>query len=103
MEYILIGICIVVVSVIFLTLYIKKTKTEKMKITTEVTEFSVLRMSTTDEDSSNELVIQMDLIPVEAIADESKLMVITDSEVLARVNNLIPGLAQVENVANNAR
>lgn len=74
-----------------------------MKITTEVTEFSALRMSTTDEDSSNELVIQMDLIPVEAIADESKLMVITDSEVLARVNNLIPGLAQVENVANNAR
>ena len=103
MEYILIGICIVVVSVIFLTLYIKKTKTEKMKITTEVTEFSALRMSTTDEDSSNELVIQMDLIPVEAIADESKLMVITDSEVLARVNNLIPGLSQVENVANNAR
>ena len=44
----------------------------------------------------DELVIQMEMLPAEAISDESKLVEITDSKVLARVNNLVPGLAQAE-------
>ena len=40
---------------------------------------------------------------VEDIPDENKLVEITDSRVLAHVDNLIPGLVQVGNLANNAK
>ncbi|MDE6529138.1 MAG: hypothetical protein K2K96_00015 [Lachnospiraceae bacterium] len=41
------------------------------------------------------------MLPVRAIKDESKLVEITDSKVLAHINNLIPGLAQAGNAVNN--
>ena len=50
----------------------------------------------------DELVIQMEMLPIEVIADESKLVEITDSKVLARVNNLVPGLAQAGVAGSNA-
>ena len=50
----------------------------------------------------NELIIQMEMLPAEAINDETKLVEITDSKVLAHVNNLVPGLAQAGNAVNNA-
>lgn len=50
----------------------------------------------------DELVIQMEMLPVEAISDESKLVEITDSKVLARVNNLLPGLLQAGLSGSNA-
>ena len=54
------------------------------------------------ENIQNELVIQMEMLPAEEILAENKLVEITDSKVLAHVNNLVPGLAQVGNVAHNA-
>lgn len=53
-------------------------------------------------DKSQEFVIQVELLPAEAIADENKLVEITDSKVLTHVNNLLPGLAQAGNAVNNA-
>jgi hypothetical protein len=50
---------------------------------------------------SNDLVIKIEMLPVEAIKDENSLIEITDNRVLARVNNLIPGLIQAGNTANN--
>ncbi len=47
------------------------------------------------ENIQNELVIQMEMLPAEEILAENKLVEITDSKVLAHVNNLVPGLAQV--------
>ncbi len=45
----------------------------------------------------------MEMLPAEEILAENKLVEITDSKVLAHVNNLVPGLAQVGgNVAHNA-
>ena len=44
----------------------------------------------------------MEMLPAEAISDESRLVEITDSKVLAYVNNLIPGLAQVGVAGSNA-
>lgn len=49
----------------------------------------------------NELIIQMDMLPAEAI-DDTKLVEIIDSKVLAHVNNLVPGLTQAGNAVNNA-
>lgn len=54
-----------------------------------------------DVHQANELVIQMEMLPTEAI-DDTKLVEITDSKVLAHVNNLVPGLAQAGNAVNNA-
>ena len=42
------------------------------------------------------------MLPAEVIKDENALVEITDSKVLAHVNNLVPGLAQAGNAANNA-
>ena len=50
----------------------------------------------------DKLVIQMEMLPAKAISDESKLVEITDSKVLARVNNLVPGLAQASVAGSNA-
>ena len=42
------------------------------------------------------------MLPAEEIPDESRLVEITDSKVLARVNNLVPGLAQAGVAGTNA-
>lgn len=52
--------------------------------------------------TTNESIISLEMLPAEAIEDENKLIEITDSKILARVNNLIPGLAQAGNAVNNA-
>ena len=44
----------------------------------------------------------MEMLPAETIRDESKLVEITNSKVLAHVNNLVLGLVQAGNAANNA-
>ena len=54
------------------------------------------------EKNLDELVIQMEILPVEAIPDEGKLVEITDSRILAHVNNLVPGLAQAGVAGSNA-
>ncbi|MDD6711012.1 MAG: hypothetical protein PUE27_02835 [Sharpea porci] len=41
------------------------------------------------------------MLPAEAIKDENALFEIIDSKVLTHVNNLVPGLAQAGNAANN--
>lgn len=54
------------------------------------------------ENQPEQLIIQVEMLPAETIADESKLVEITDSKVLAHVNNLVPGLAQAGIAVNNA-
>lgn len=102
MEYILIRICVVVVAAICLALFLKKKTDQKPKTSTIVTDISTFRAPTKKGDSSHEFVIQMEILPAESIIDESKLVEITNSKVLARLNNLVPGLAQAGNTVNNA-
>ena len=104
MEYIGIGIVVVVVIAAGIILY---TKLKKQEDTTSGDMLSVKSIEIKGKDAlaevhqANELVIQMEMLPVETIEDESKLVEITDSKVLAHVNNLVPGLAQVGNAVNN--
>lgn len=44
----------------------------------------------------------MEMVPVESIPDEGKLVEITDSKVLVHVNNLVPGLCQAGVDGNKA-
>lgn len=101
MEYLGIGICTVAVIAICVLLILKlkkkdKTLTELVESNEEKAKSELLNV-----EEQNELIIHLEMLPAEAIEDESKLVEITDSKVLARVNNLIPGLAQAGNAVNN--
>lgn len=50
----------------------------------------------------NHLMIQLEQLPLDSILDETKLMEITDSKVLAQVTNLIPEVFKAGNAAGNA-
>lgn len=101
MEYIGIGICAAAVIAICVVLILKSKKkdetlTELVELHKEETKSELINV-----EEQNELFIQTDMLPAREIKDESKLVEITDSKVLAHVNNLIPGLAQAGNAVNN--
>lgn len=104
MEYIGIGIVIAVAIAAGIIIYTKVKKRENIpsgdlvSVPTAVTSGKDELMEIHHE---NELIIQMEMLPAEAI-DDIKLVEITDSKVLAHINNLVPGLAQVGNAVNNA-
>lgn len=52
-------------------------------------------------DLSDDLQIQFEILPVTQQIEETKLVEIKDSKVLARVNNLVPGIFQAGTVAGN--
>lgn len=104
MKYIIIGICIMAIVVIGVARFFKS----KLKIS-ETSGASVgsrsegeLLPSMEQDEPAHDLVIQVEMLPAEVINGESGLVEITDSKVLARVNNLIPNLAQAGNAVNNA-
>ena len=105
MEYIGIGIVIAVAIAAGIIIYIKFKKHEDIP-SGDLVSVSSTVTSGKDElvefNQKTELIIQMEMLPSEAIDDETKLVEITDSKVLAHVNNLVPGLAQASNAVNNA-
>ncbi len=108
MKYVVVGICIVAVAIIIALLIYRKKKTNIPEGENnsdsgngEMIAKQNSELSQPDQ-KLDELVIQMEMLPAEAISDESKLVEITDSKVLARVNNLVPGLAQASVAGKNA-
>ena len=104
MEYIGIGIVIAVAIAVGNIIYTKFNKREAIP-SGDLVSVSSTVTSGKDElaeiHQENELIIQMEMLPAEAIDDEIKLVEITDSKVLAHVNNLVPRLAQAGNAVNN--
>lgn len=104
MEYIVLGIIVSIVIILGVVFFLKTRKriTDNTPISTgtamEKSEENIVPIN----NDLNELVIQMEMLSVEAIHDENQLVEITDSKVLARVNNLLPGLTQTRNAVNNA-
>ncbi|MDZ5501333.1 hypothetical protein U1303_00560 [Enterococcus cecorum] len=105
MEYIGIGI---VIAVVIAAGIIINTKFNKREAIPSGGLVSVSSTTTSGKDElaefnqETELIIQIEMLPAEAIDDDTKLVEITDSKVLAHVNNLVPGLAQAGNAVNNA-
>lgn len=101
MEYVIIGICVVAVIVVCTVISLNsKKKTSALPSSTDIViDLPKRTKLVPQENAPQELVIQMEMLPDEEIADESRLVEITDSKVLAHVNNLVPGLAQVGNAA----
>lgn len=101
MEYILIVICLVV-AIICLIIFSRNKTEQKLQDSTVDMDISTLSTITNKRDSSHDFVIQMEMLPTEYKIEESKLVEITNSKILTRINNLVPGMAQVGNAANNA-
>lgn len=102
MECLIIGICVVAVIAVGVVLYLKNKQSKEESMNTAVVASKSSSGELLATEASKELVIQMELLPAEEIPDETKLVEITDSKVLAHVNNLVPGLAQAGNAINNA-
>lgn len=104
MEYVIIGIIIVVIAA-GIILYTKSKKKETVLSETKDASNTVLvkqNGALSEMHQTDEVVIQMEMLPAESIGYESSLVEITDSKVLAHINNLVPGLAQAGNAVNNA-
>lgn len=108
MEYVVVGICIVAVAVIVALLIYrrKKMSSPEGENKSDQDRGAIIAKQTSELSHSDqkldELVIQMEMLPAEAISDESRLVEITDSKILARVNNLVPGLVQAGVAGSNA-
>lgn len=92
MEYVIIAVCIIVALAIVAVVYLKTRKAVEKQELIVVGDNNEIVQSLVDDYSANEMIVMVEQLPVETIEDESKLMEITDSKVLARVNNLVPGL-----------
>lgn len=104
MEYVIIGIIIVAIAA-GIILYTKYQKKEAMPSETKDAYNTALvkqNGALAEGHQTDKFVIQMEMLPAELIGDESRLVEITDSKVLAHINNLVPGLAQAGNAVNNA-
>lgn len=85
-----------------IVLYVKNKRTKNELGNTAVVVSKTSSSKLQASEVANDLVIQIGILPADAISDETKLVEITDSKVLAHINNLVPGLAQAGNAANNA-
>ena len=102
MEYAIIIIAVVVVIAAGTFIYIKKNKKDSLTASAEVNQQpSHSADFIVASGKKNELIIPVEQLPAEVLPDENYLVEITNSKVLARVNNLVPGLTQAGNAANN--
>lgn len=102
MEYIGIGICVIAVLVICMFIIRRKKNNPKTNASANLKTDAEKHEIAVSDNAPTELIIEMEMLPAEVIKDENALVEITDSKVLAHVNNLVPGLAQAGNAANNA-
>lgn len=102
MGYVIIAVCIIAALAIVAVVYLKTRKAVEKQELIVIGDNNEIAQSLVDDYSANEMIVMVEQLPVETIEDESKLMEITDSKVLARVNNLVVGLVQAGNAVNNA-
>lgn len=107
MEYVAIGICLIAI----LTVGIILDQRKKKKAPTESFVHGAVIPAPASEGEPilpaqdgppQEIPIHIEALPAEAIPEGSTLAEITDSRVLAHINQLVPGLVQAGNAVNNA-
>jgi hypothetical protein len=103
MEYIFIGV-IVFFALVLGGVFWWNSQKNKRSFETNVIQNQEIKMSSSTliEDEMNKLMIYLEQLPEEAISNEKNLMEITDSKILAHINNLVPGIFQAGNAAVNA-
>lgn len=101
MEYIGIGICVIAVVAICMFIIQRKKNKQEVNVSVDIKTDAEKHAIVVSDDGLSELIIEVEMLPAEAIKDENGLVEITDSNVLAHINNLVPKLAQAGNAANN--
>ena len=107
MEYVAIGVCLIAIIAVGVILYQRKKKeapTESFvpsTVTIPAPASEGELILPVQEDALHEISIHIEMLPAEVIPEGSKLAEITDSKVLAHVNQLVPNLAQAGNAVNN--
>lgn len=102
MEYVIIGIVVVVLSVCAVLFWKRK------KIVATSNDIAIMNRDMGLNDvfckdiQTNLFKIHLEVLPADFALDETKLMEIKDSKVLARVNNLVPELFKAGTAAGNA-
>lgn len=105
MEYVIFGIIVVALIAVGSVIFLKPKKNTTGEISSVVEKVELkpdTQINMMDDGGLQEMIIQMEMLPAEAIQDENRLVEITDSKVLACVNNLVSELAQIGNATNNA-
>lgn len=104
MEYAIIELCILIAILIGVAFF-RRFKSRKDSTSVSSSSIDIAVNSVTEaipaEQEKKELVIQMEMLPTESIPDESQLVEITDSRILAHINYLVPGMAQAGNAISN--
>ena len=107
MEYVAIGVCLIAIIAIGVILYQRKKKestTGSFVPNTVIVPAPASKgklILPAQEDAPQEISIHIEMLPAEVIPEGSKLAEITDSKVLAHVNQFVPNLAQAGNAVNN--
>ena len=101
MEYIGIGICVIAVVAICMFIIQRKKNKQEVNVSVDIKTDAEKHAIVVSDDGLSELIIEVEMLPAEAIKDENGLVEITDSNVLVHINNLVPELAQAGNAANN--
>lgn len=101
MEYIGIGICVIAVVAICMFIIRRKKNKQEVNVSVDIKTDAEKHAIVVSDDGLSELIIEVEMLPAEAIKDENGLVEITDSNVLVHINNLVPELAQAGNAANN--
>ncbi|NRZ07716.1 hypothetical protein [Clostridium beijerinckii] len=102
MEGFIIGIIVLVVVAGAFVYWKRSQQTKTIENAIVTKQNTNLTNSEQVNEEMNHLMIQLEQLSLDSIPDETKLMEITDSKVLAQVTNLIPELFKVGNAAGNA-
>ena len=84
MEYIGIGICVIVVVAICIFIIQRKKNNQEVNASADIKTNAEKHAIAVSDDAPTELTIEMEMLPAEVIKDA--LVEITDSKVLAHVN-----------------
>lgn len=98
MKYILMVILAIILIICLYYFYKKNIKKQAIQSKNN----DRLSLLKNDNYSNNKVAIKVEQLPIESIKNYDLMTEITDSKLLAHVNNLIPGLIQVGTTANNA-
>lgn len=104
MEHTVIWICIAAIIITAAIIYAIRKKNATVETRNSLNDMLTDRKNnqlTIDNKKLDELEIQIEMLPAESIPHKNNLVEITDSKVLAHVNNLIPKLLQARIADNN--
>lgn len=104
MEHTVIWICIAAIIITAAIIYAIRKKNATVETRNSLNDMLTDRKNnqlTIDNKKLDELEIQIEMLPAESIPHKNNLVEITDSKVLAHVNNLIPELLQARIADNN--